>query len=85
MDGFEAQEGMRAYTQWGLAHPWHITGTAESGKVPDDCDCDDCTEKRKESGCRLCEGNKVLPIFDPNEQKVSGELPCPYCATEKEE
>ena len=31
--------GMSEYTRWWLAHPWHVSGTLESGKVPADCDC----------------------------------------------
>lgn len=46
-DAFEKQAGMRAYTQWWIAHPWHVNGTPESGKVPDDCDCEGCAEKRR--------------------------------------
>ena len=30
---------MTAYTRWWIAHPWHVTGTKESGEVPNDCDC----------------------------------------------
>jgi len=30
---------MTDYTRWWIAHPWHVTGTKESGKVPKDCDC----------------------------------------------
>ena len=37
-------EDMRDYTQWWLEHPWHVTGTKESGKVPDDCDFEYCEE-----------------------------------------
>lgn len=32
-------KGMTAYTKWWIAHPWHVTGTPESGKVPANCDC----------------------------------------------
>jgi hypothetical protein len=39
MDAFEQQRGMTAYTQWWIAHPWHVTGTLESGQVPADCNC----------------------------------------------
>ena len=49
MDAFEAQAGMAAYTKWAVAHPWHITGTIESGKVPADCDCESCAEHDEES------------------------------------
>lgn len=31
--------GMVAYTQWWIAHPWHVT---KGMKVPPDCDCDGC-------------------------------------------
>ena len=43
----EDLQGMSAYTRWWIAHPWHITGTAESGKVPADCDCTYCERRRK--------------------------------------
>lgn len=43
-DAFDRQAGMVAYTRWCIAHPWHVTGTPETGNVPDDCDCVGCTE-----------------------------------------
>ena len=45
-----ATEGMTDYTRWWIIHPWHVTGTKESGKVPPDCDCDTCTKN--------CEGRE---------------------------
>ena len=33
---------MTEYTRWWIAHPWHVTGTPESGKVPPDCGCQRC-------------------------------------------
>ena len=38
---------MTEYTRWWIAHPWHVTGTPESGKVPPDCDCQRCEERRQ--------------------------------------
>jgi hypothetical protein len=38
---------MRKYTKWWIAHPWHVSGTPESGNVPLDCDCGHCTELRE--------------------------------------
>ncbi len=34
---------MSEYTRWWIAHPWHVT---KGMKVPKDCDCRGCVEKR---------------------------------------
>lgn len=47
-DAHDKQRGMVEYTKWWIAHPWHVTGTPESGRVPPDCDCTGCTEERAE-------------------------------------
>ena len=46
MGAFDSQASMTAYTKWWIAHPWHVSGTPESGKVPPDCDCEYCIAKR---------------------------------------
>ena len=35
----DKQRGMTAYTRWWIKYPWHVTGTPESGEVPENCDC----------------------------------------------
>ena len=56
-------EGMNAYTRWWIAHPWHVSSTSESGKVPPDCDCEWCESNRQ---ARLVdEGTPdVLVLYD---------------------
>ena len=34
---------METYTQWWIAHPWHVT---KGMAVPPDCDCEYCRERR---------------------------------------
>ena len=34
---------MTTYTQWWIAHPWHVS---KGAVVPPDCDCEYCQERR---------------------------------------
>lgn len=38
--------GIAAYTEWAIAHPWHVSGVEPRPPVPIDCDCMVCTERR---------------------------------------